>query len=301
MEKSLAEAMTSAPSQGFVMMNLQKMEYYANRLRSRPRTEAPLFFWFWGPTGTGKSLNAFRVANLLCPTNYWTLPQRELKWWDGYSQQDCVVIDEFRDTQLALSQLLRLAGPHPMGVEVKGSTTHFNSSVVIITTDRDPRSCFAGEGSIDQLIRRLDLVLYFGPHRAGRLMTSMEPSCKITKEHTSSWTHLDNVGTAVPGTAPSFVPPAPIEPINVLFQRPPETSTDDWGVPQEIVDEFWASERPLSPLASPTQPAQLELSLPLLGTSSSVGSPQERMFTYRVLKHNEARIREKMPLFYEKF
>jgi len=43
--------------------------------------------WYWGPTGTGKSKTARETApDAFLKTN--------TKWWDGYDQQDDVLLEE---------------------------------------------------------------------------------------------------------------------------------------------------------------------------------------------------------------
>ena len=45
----------------------------------------------WGPSGTGKS----RFVAACWPDAFWKAP--ESKWWDGYSGQETVVLDDFKD------------------------------------------------------------------------------------------------------------------------------------------------------------------------------------------------------------
>ena len=45
----------------------------------------------WGPSGTGKS----RFVAARWPDAFWKAP--ESKWWDGYSGQETVVLDDFKD------------------------------------------------------------------------------------------------------------------------------------------------------------------------------------------------------------
>ena len=45
----------------------------------------------WGPSGTRKS----RFVAARWPDAFWKAP--ESKWWDGYSGQETVVLDDFKD------------------------------------------------------------------------------------------------------------------------------------------------------------------------------------------------------------
>lgn len=116
-------------------------------------------FWFWGPTGTGKSKKAFEMASessfyVKDPTN---------KWWCGYEQQDVVIIDDYRRDFSTFACLLRLMDRYPMTVESKGSTTQFASKKLIITTPKGPSDTWEGRTEEDhgQLLRRIEHVVHF--------------------------------------------------------------------------------------------------------------------------------------------
>ena len=51
----------------------------------------PEVWVLWGPSGTGKS----RWVAATWPDAFWKSP--ESKWWDGYSGQETVVLDDFKD------------------------------------------------------------------------------------------------------------------------------------------------------------------------------------------------------------
>lgn len=116
-------------------------------------------FWFWGPTGSGKSKKAFEMGSessfyVKDPTN---------KWWCGYEQQDVVIIDDYRRDFCTFASLLRLLDRYPMTVEMKGSTTQFASKKVIITSPKRPTDTWEGrsEEDLDQLTRRIEHVVHF--------------------------------------------------------------------------------------------------------------------------------------------
>ena len=70
----------------------------------------------WGPSGTGKS----RFVAARWPDAFWKAP--ESKWWDGYSGQETVVLDDFKDYAMPLVELQRLLDWYPLWVEVKGGS-----------------------------------------------------------------------------------------------------------------------------------------------------------------------------------
>jgi len=129
-------------------------------LRQYPRNYKTKVFWFYGPTGTGKSKEAFEMA--FAESSYYVKDPLN-KWWDGYEQQDVVIIDDYRRDFCTFAQLLRLFDRYPMSVEVKGATTQFNSKMIIVTSPKNPKDTWEGRTEEDfaQLLRRIEEVRYF--------------------------------------------------------------------------------------------------------------------------------------------
>lgn len=57
----------------------------------KKRTTMTVGYWFYGPTGTGKSHRAFEMAGE--DVYVWT---DDNGWWDGYRGQKTVIINDFR-------------------------------------------------------------------------------------------------------------------------------------------------------------------------------------------------------------
>lgn len=83
-----------------------------------------------GATGTGKSKYAMETY----PDAYW---KSKDEWWDGYSGQDAVILDEFYGW-LPWDLLLRLGDRYPLQTQTKGSIVKFKSQYVVITTNSVP-------------------------------------------------------------------------------------------------------------------------------------------------------------------
>jgi len=113
--------------------------------------------WFYGPTGTGKSLE----ASTRFPDAYWKMGSS--KWWDGYSGEAAVIIDDYRRDLCTFAELLRLFDRYPMRVEYKGGSAQFVARNIIVTTPKSPRETWEGrtDEELGQLLRRIDEVRYF--------------------------------------------------------------------------------------------------------------------------------------------
>lgn len=127
-------------------------------MRKKFRTEMTQGIWFWGPTGVGKSHNAFKDFT---PETHYVLNINDNGWWEGYTQQDTVIINEFRG-QIPYGELLDLLDKWPKTVKRRcREPVPFTSKVVIITSSKSPEECYHGivlNDSLEQLLRRLKVI-----------------------------------------------------------------------------------------------------------------------------------------------
>ncbi|ATW66440.1 putative replication-associated protein [Mink circovirus] len=89
-----------------------------------------------GPPGVGKSRHVQETAgeNAL----YW---KPRGKWWDGYTGQSHVVLDDFYGW-LPYDDLLRLCDRYPLRVETKGGTVEFVAKVIWITSNKQVKDWY---------------------------------------------------------------------------------------------------------------------------------------------------------------
>ena len=131
-------------------------------LSTKPRSsmEAPTVFWWFGPTGTGKSRLAFESY----PNAYIKMPTN--KWWDGYVDQKEVILDDYRPSMCPFHELLRILDRYPMKVEFKGGSTELQATTFVITTCDRPEHLWQGKTDemIDQLIRRITEIKMLNPN-----------------------------------------------------------------------------------------------------------------------------------------
>jgi len=109
---------------------------------------------FWGPTGTGKSHRAWQQGG---DNPYYKDPRS--KFWDGYTDQVCVIFDEFRGT-IDISHILRWIDRYPVRVEVKGSTKVLQANKFFFTSNIHPNRWYPDldEETYAALERRLEIV-----------------------------------------------------------------------------------------------------------------------------------------------
>lgn len=131
-------------------------------LRYKPRIKpADRIEWRWGPSGSGKT----RKYVMKYPNDHFI--KNETKWFDGYKQQTCLILDDFEITHdMNFRTLLRILDGYAEIREVKGGTIHINSNIIIITCTRHPSKMFSHKikegdeaSEWDQIERRLTHII----------------------------------------------------------------------------------------------------------------------------------------------
>lgn len=115
------------------------------------RTTKPLVIWRWGKTGLGKTRKARESHN-----TYYI--KDGTQWWDGYEQQEAIIIDDF-DGRWPIRDLLRLLDYGPYQGQYKGGYIAINSPTIYITCDRPPSLIGYSVEELEQLNRRIDKVI----------------------------------------------------------------------------------------------------------------------------------------------
>lgn len=112
---------------------------------------------FWGVTGSGKSHLAWEEAGDTCYSK-----NPSTKWWDGYRNEDHVIMDEFTG-RIDITYLLRWLDKYPCRVEEKGGDRPLVSTKFWILSNVDPRNWYpdATEDQRAALLRRLTIT-HFG-------------------------------------------------------------------------------------------------------------------------------------------
>jgi len=90
------------------------------------------------------------------PGNFYIKP--EGKWWDGYVQQQAIILDDWYHST-PFRELLTLLDRYKCTREVKGGSVKINSPFIYITSEYAPEYFFQGT-ELDQLRRRITSVIH---------------------------------------------------------------------------------------------------------------------------------------------
>ena len=145
--KAVVETATSYQS---IKMAEQILKY-----TEAPRDWKPKVEWFYGPTGTGKTKEAYEVLDdpYTCMSTG--------RWFDGYDSHKHVLIDDMRKDFMKFHELLRLLDRYALRVETKGGTRQFRAEHIIITSCFHPSEMFDTREDLNQLLRRIDCIKEF--------------------------------------------------------------------------------------------------------------------------------------------
>lgn len=107
-------------------------------LHTKPRDHAMIVEVLWGPTGVGKT----RQAKEENPDAYFKCRSNgKNNWWDGYINQEVVVVDEFYGW-FSWDFMLRLCDRYPLSVETKGGAVQFVAKKIIFTSNDHPKEWY---------------------------------------------------------------------------------------------------------------------------------------------------------------
>ncbi len=137
-----------------------------------PRSTVPHVTWLYGCTGSGKTRYVHDKHESLF------VAHSTYKWWDGYRQQEAILIDDMRASYAPFNILLKIFDRYPMQVEVKGAFTQLNSPYIYVTSQYPPdevynREARSGE-DIKQLFRRISKVIRYTRCLDGSIRTTEE-------------------------------------------------------------------------------------------------------------------------------
>lgn len=134
---------------------------YHAKLFSFRRPESPIILetleneWWYGPTGSGKSKSLW----LRYPNHF----QKPLnKWWDGYTGEETVAIEEWSPKNEVTASFLKIwADRYPFSAEIKGGTLQkIRPLRIIVLSNYKPEECFSNEQDLLPIRRRFKVVQF---------------------------------------------------------------------------------------------------------------------------------------------
>lgn len=132
-------------------------------LYSKRRNTKTHIKWYYGATGTGKSLKAFEEM----PEAWASGEVRNGFFFDGYAGEKECIFDDFRPQDMTFAMLLKIFDRYPMRVRILGGSVQFVAEKIIVTTTRHPREFYAEREDVNQLLRRIEIVERFGTEVRG--------------------------------------------------------------------------------------------------------------------------------------
>lgn len=133
---------------GSAITNIKGLMIYMNT-KLVHRDKPPICIWLYGKTGTGKTRYAYDYFG-----KNGTYIKDGTKWWDGYKQETCIIIDDF-DGKWPYRDFLRLLDRYPYQGQVKNGYVAINSDYIFITCEYTPAEIFPNEDERSQVMRRL--------------------------------------------------------------------------------------------------------------------------------------------------
>lgn len=143
--------------------NLQQIKVAEKFLtyNEEPRDFKPNVIWIYGPSGAGKS----RMARELCDSDDIYTKSDNNKWFEGYDGHEYVILDDFRDTWMPITDFLSLIDRYERRVEYKGGSRQMRARNMIITSIMHPETYYAharNEPQV-QILRRIDEIIHIHP------------------------------------------------------------------------------------------------------------------------------------------
>lgn len=117
----------------------------------------------YGATGVGKTRAAIELAKTM--DGGWFLMRKDdgkTMWWDGYTGQHTIILDEFHGNWMRYKGLLGTLDGHPYRVPIKGGHEWARWTKVIITSTTSFQGWFARE-DYSELERRINKVTHVDP------------------------------------------------------------------------------------------------------------------------------------------
>jgi len=116
------------------------------------RLDGPCGLWIWGASGSGKTRSVLDQI----PDAF---PKPRNQWWDGYQQEDVVLVDDVDKFNVGLGgQFKHWADAYPFIGEVKGTSKKIRPKRLIVTSQYTIEEIWEDEETRVALLRRFVVV-----------------------------------------------------------------------------------------------------------------------------------------------
>jgi len=130
--------------------------YLNDKFTGRQRQGYTSMLVLCGPPGRGKTEAAALLAEKCGSVYMLPFAKGSGLYWEGYRQQDVVMVDEMDGHRMQRSLFLLLGGRLPVQVPVHGGQVEFNSPLIIFTSNHLPKSWWARKhGPVEAVERRV--------------------------------------------------------------------------------------------------------------------------------------------------
>lgn len=112
-------------------------------------------YWYWGSTGAGKT----HAALAEFPDPYRKIANN--KWWDGYQDEENVLIDDLDKKHEYMGYHLKIwADRYAFIAETKGSSRYCRPKRIIVTSNYHPKDIWGDTTTLGPLLRRFKVVRF---------------------------------------------------------------------------------------------------------------------------------------------